>query len=298
MKRIILDNLRYEDQTEILYSDFNKISVLNVPVTIDATHLNWIEPYSLISLISGCRLLYQSTQKKVMICCLRDDIFRYLERMDVFDVCDTFLQVQHQVTDSGRYSRSVNSQKLLEVMTLPSSYRINPIEVKKVLRRSKNILTTWLDDEDLVRSVQTLVSEIAHNITHSEDEGFIAIQRYKQPYSDEDEWASEIHIAIGDLGIGIQKSLLQQNPTILRKFNKGSDYILHALEQGTSGVMGMRGIGLPRVQSLVAKWDGRLLIRSETSKVIIDRGNISVFNDLAMMPGVQISIIVRGHTQA
>lgn len=297
MTLIVPGNLRYDAEIETLYSDINKISDPDEPILLDGSYLNWVEPYSLISLISGCRLLYQSTKQKIVLRRLRDDVHRYLERMDVFDICNTFLSVQQQANNVEKYSRSENSQKLLEVMAIPSSQRTNPIEVKKVLRRSKAILSTWLEDGDLIRSIQTLVSEIAHNITHSNDEGFIAIQRYKQPYSDDNEWASEIHIAIGDLGVGIQKSLLQQNPMLAKKFKSGSDYILHALEQGTSGVTGMRGIGLPRVQSLVAKWDGQLLIRSGTSKIVIDREDVNISDNLTKIPGVQISIIVRRHTQ-
>ncbi|MEL6525269.1 MAG: hypothetical protein AAFQ07_06115 [Chloroflexota bacterium] len=86
MTLIVPGNLRYDAEIETLYSDINKTSDLDEPILLDGSYLNWVEPYSLISLISGCRWLYQSTKQKIVLRRLRDDVHRYLERMDVCDI--------------------------------------------------------------------------------------------------------------------------------------------------------------------------------------------------------------------
>lgn len=287
-------DLRFLENIENMFAQFAEDTRDRHVHYLNMGEASWIEPFGIVSLITVARLYEQNTARRLELRNLPDNTHRYLERMDVFDVCGAFLVVDTQLSETDKFTRSQRSQKLLEVLPIPSNLRTNPIEVKKALRRANTILQTWLEDTSLIKSVLTLFSEVSHNISHSQDEGFAVIQRYKQPYSDDSEYASEIHIAIADLGIGIEKSLANQHPALMERFDKGSEYILHALKEGTSGMSGTRGIGLPNVQSLVAKWDGELLIRSMSSRVIVRANDVIVDDDLAEIPGVQISIIVRG----
>ena len=126
--------------------------------------------------------------------------------------------------------------------------------------------------------------------------GYAIIQRYKQPKTHEPDLASEIHIAVADLGIGIEESLVRCQPELRQRFQRGSQFIQHAFEQGVSGRLTLRGIGLGRVLELVQQWHGSLAIRSNRSSVRFREGAVEIKDDLAAVPGVQVSIVVRGNT--
>lgn len=294
MTSICVCNLQFDSSIEALYADLNTLRMSSNKLYLQMDSTNWIYPYGIVSVITAARIWYGWTKQRTVLARTQQSLSSYLERMDVFDVCNQFLSTDHTVPAQKRFDRSENSPRLLEVLAIPGSEQTNPIVVKQALRRAKKILQTWLNQPELVDSVLTLLSEISHNITHSNDEGFAIIQRYKLPYSHDSDLASEIHIAIADLGIGIEQSLTWQHANLPEQLENGSDFIVHALRQGTSGMPGVRGLGLDRVRDLVQKWNGKLMIRSMRSKVQIRNDNLAVWDGLALVPGVQVSIVVRG----
>jgi hypothetical protein len=295
MTSIYTKNLQFDSSIEALYASLNSSKNSNDELLLNIDSTNWVCPYGIASIITSARIWYDWTNQKTILTKTHQKIFSYLERMDVFDVCSQFLSIDDTLPAQKRFDRSENSQKLLEVLVIPSDEQSNSIVVKQALRRAKEILQTWLNEPELVASVLTLLSEISHNITHSQDEGFAIIQRYKQSYSHDSDLASDIHIVIADLGIGIEQSLTRQHPHLSKQSDNGSDFIIHALKKGPSGMPGIRGLGLNRVKNLVQKWNGELIIRSMNSKVQIRNKDYPIIEDeLPLVPGVQVSIIVRG----
>lgn len=228
-------NLQFNDQVENLYQSLHAIPISQERLTLDIAATNWVNPHSVLGIVSAARWWHRRTGHKTKLVNISDRVHRYLERMDVFDVCVTFLEAAEMLPSEMLFDRSPSSQKLLELLPIPGSDQTNHIVVRSAMRRTKEILNTWINDPSLIGSVQTVLSEIAQNVTHSEDEGFATVQRYKKPYSRDDDNESEIHIAIADLGIGIEESLSRRHPDLTQIFKQGSEYIRHALIEGVSG---------------------------------------------------------------
>lgn len=289
-------DLQFIDAVEGLYVSLLGLRDSSGILQLDLKNTSFVKPRGILGLVTVARLWKDWTGHPVVLSNIQHRVHAYLERMDLFTECSEFLIAANQLDETDRLDRSSNSYKLLEILPIPSDEAANARSVPDALRRAKHILGTWLDDDDLIGSVLTLLSEIGQNVIHSEDQGFAIIQRYKKPYSLNIELASEIRIGIADLGIGIEESLCRRTPSLLDRFNEGSDFILHALEQGTSGHPSVRGLGLYRVRSLVKRWQGSLTIRSFSSSIHIENDRIEVDDTLPQIPGVQVFITVRGST--
>src|SRR5262249_7219168 len=92
--------------------------------------------------------------------------------------------------------------------------------------------------------------------------------------------------------IGIQESLCRKNPALKEAFQAGSDYILHALNLGVTGGNTIRGVGLANVKKTVAGEKGSLTIRTMRSKIQFGEGKPEVWDDLPLIPGVQVFMTI------
>src|SRR5258708_19491678 len=77
------------------------------------------------------------------------------------------------------WERSAASTNLLELQPIASAETDNARDVSRAVTRAQSILTTWLGGDTLrVGRLCTMLSELASNIVHSDDQGFAIIQRY------------------------------------------------------------------------------------------------------------------------
>lgn len=107
-----------------------------------------------------------------------------------------------------------------------------------------------------------------------------------------------VMICVVDLGIGIESSLRRSRDSQLLNSGasliSGSDYIIKALDLGVTSRNSAGGIGLYQVRNLVHDWRGTLAIRSQRSRVQISTDQITRTDDLAEIPGTQVTIEVQG----
>ncbi len=181
----------------------------------------------------------------------------------------------------------------MELRRISSDPEDNEVDVHQTIRRSQTILQRRYGENNPDLDVLlTLIAEVATNVTHSRDVGYIFIQSYK----DHEGIGSQVELSIADAGIGIEKSLKERwhIPIWRRRRMNGSGYILLALQEGVTAEAGRRGLGLARVRDLVTRWQGQLYIRSGRSAVEMTPGQVNRFDDLPFMPGTQVTIEVRG----
>lgn len=290
--RLTPGDLKYGEEVERLCVQISTINGGNAPLTLDLSNTHFLPTSSILSLVTAARLWRRQTGQPVIVKSLDPHVHAYLERINFFDTCREFLQCG--AAPEVQFNRSTDSQRLLELTIISSDEETNSRNVRDLLRRAKLILQNWLNDNTLIGAVLTMMAEIGQNVVHSEDCGYTSIQRYKQSHTLEFEMASEIHIAVADLGIGIEESLARRHPDLRRRFRRGSEYILHAFTQGVSGKADLRGIGLSLVASIVQQRYGDLTVRSNRSLVRINSAGTDTRDDLAPIPGVQVSIVIRG----
>src|SRR5262249_42791582 len=149
---------------------------------------------------------HSETGERVRLCNLRPDVHQYLERMDLFHHCDEWLEQDETLPEEARFGRSLASFNLLELLPISGDEEQNTEDVVMAFTRARRIVEAWFDaDEAAVGRLLTMLTEITSNVVHSQDRGFVAIQRYRS--TDRNQVGSRVTIAVGDLGIGIRGSL-------------------------------------------------------------------------------------------
>lgn len=264
------------------------------PLVLDLSWVGFVPPEGIIALVTAARLWHGATGTRVRLCNLRPEVHRYCERMDVFRQCGTWLEEERTLAEEERFDRAPASSNLLELRSIASDEDQNSQDVAAAVARAARIIQAWFDaDADAVRRLLTMFSEIATNVAHSRDQGFALMQRYR---GDTRQLGSRVTIAVGDLGIGVEASLraTARARSNLPRLASGSDYILHALELGVTSRHNAGGMGLYQVRGLVDEWRGSLVIRSGRSMARISAEGTETRDDLANIPGTQVTITVSG----
>ncbi len=267
------------------------------PLSLDCSWIAFVPPEGIVTLITVARLWHQATGRRIRLCNLQSQVHKYLERMDLFTQCAAWLVEEQPLPAWERFDRSANSATLLEVLPIAGDEGQNCRDVLVAQERASRIVAAWFDaDANAVGRLLTMLAEIASNVVHSGDRGFAAIQRYRGPNMYR--LGSRVTMAIGDLGIGIEASLRGKTNggagLPASRLEVGSDYLLHALQLGVTGGNTVGGLGLSRVKDLVEQWDGLLVIRSRRSQIQASAEGVEARDDLADVPGTQVTIFVRG----
>ena len=175
------------------------------------------------------------------------------------------------------------SHVLLPLTSVAGNMDIRAITIR-ILDEIAGILAAHLGyDERDIANISTALTEACQNICdHSGGEGVVAVQRYTtqkgQPFVD---------IGVADAGCGIRQSLMATNLDAIGWSHHTA--IFKALQRGVSGRADEdRGLGLPRIQQIVEKYQGRLHIRSGDVRL--------AFTDTVegaksgLFPGTQLSL--------
>jgi anti-sigma regulatory factor (Ser/Thr protein kinase) len=209
--------------------------------------------------------------------------------MDFFTFAKrSFSLVDTSADAAEKYQRSPTSDVLLEITPIERSNDIHFI-VGKVRDRAQSILVTHLRyDERAINGFIVALSEVCQNIIeHSENKGFVGIQKYRYPSMNK----NIVKIAVMDVGIGFRKSLSGRF-----KLKSDLEAIDKALLHGASRYEDEgRGHGLAAVRRFVTQWNGKLSIRSGTARLSIIpqwARRRDQERNLTFFPGSQINIIL------
>jgi anti-sigma regulatory factor (Ser/Thr protein kinase) len=275
---------RLSDDTFELF--LAKISKQNA---IDLRDLNFIDPYGMVGVLEAGRLLKSEDTLKTMLLPESEYVLKYLERMDFFKYAERYFKIDPDKPEfADKYLRSSYSDVLLEITPIEKSDDIHFI-VGKVKKRAHTILERHLHyDERTINGFIVALSEICQNIIeHSENTGFVGIQKYHFQKRDK----NVVKIAVMDLGIGFKESLSERV-----SITSDIDAIEKALLHGVSRYIDEgRGHGLAAVRRFVRQWNGKISIRSGTAKFSIIPewawGRAKEKN-LLYFPGAQINIML------
>ena len=257
--------------------------------TIDLRGISFIDPYGMLALLEIGELCALEDVKKAIVLPQSGEVLKYLDRMDFLTHARRYFSLEHPAGDvSAKYQRSPDSDVLLEITPIERSNDIHFI-VGTVRERAQAILANHLHyDDRAINGFIVALSEVCQNIIeHSENKGFVGIQKYRYASMNK----NVVKIAVMDAGIGFRKSLSGRF-----KLQGDLDAIDQALLHGASRYEDEgRGHGLAGVRKFVHEWNGKLSIRSGTAKLSIipkwargreqDRGLIS-------FPGSQINIML------
>jgi anti-sigma regulatory factor (Ser/Thr protein kinase) len=256
---------------------------------IDLSGVSFIDPYGMLGLLEIGELCGIEDVRKTIVLPRSEEVLRYLDRMDFFTFARRYFTLEGTLPDAGK-QRNAESDVLLEITPIEKSNDIHFI-VGTVRDRAQAILAAHLHyDERAINGFIVALSEVCQNIIeHSENKGFVGIQKYRFPSLNR----NIVKIAVMDVGVGFRKSLSGRF-----KLRNDGEAIDKALMQGASRYEDEgRGHGLAAVRRFVTQWNGKLSIRSGSARLSIipawSRGRKQEAA-LTSFPGSQINILLPG----
>ena len=267
-------------------------------ILFDATHVRWADPYGMIGLLSLGEVARRRGEPPILKLPDSGDVVSYMARMAFFEHAPPIFEV-HGQHPRGRHDG--DSDVLLEITAISSHADVHHI-VDLVNQRGLRILTNQLhypSREAFQFSV--ILSEVCQNIIeHAEATGWVATQTYN--------WTKKVGrkvvvIAVMDLGVGFRASLSGAHAARYEHWNDAAALEAAFMHGHTRFHDPGRGQGLQQIRKMVARWDGRVSIRSGTARIADvppwDTEQIEpLLSDLPELPGAQIGIVLPARVAA
>jgi anti-sigma regulatory factor (Ser/Thr protein kinase) len=247
-------------------------------------------PFGVVGLIEVGRYLTRQQLTPELELPSALEVLTYLERIDFFKhACWLFQFPSPKLPPRQRHETDV----LLELTPITGNEDVHYV-VERVSTQARLILRQHLGyDDQAVARFAVALSEICQNIVeHSQDRGFVAIQKYFYRQANR----NVVIIAVSDLGIGIRRSLISRK-ALRRRRMTDAQAISQALFHGVSRFEEPgRGHGLIGVRKLVEGWGGVMKIRSGNGIVGVmatEDGIRRIFDPgRPYFPGTQIILVL------
>lgn len=259
-------------------------------VLVDARHCRFATPYGLTALLC----LAQSRTEKPDFAPPEDgDTASYWSRSSFFKYADELYTIRGTVP---RPRAVGDSDVLLEVTPVAKNEDVHLI-VGRIQEKATQILTQKLDlDPRATMSFVMTLSEAASNIIeHAQRGGWVMVQRYN--WSKRRVGRDVVQIAVNDAGIGFRRSLETSRARALSERWDDGIALENGVMQGASRFTDPgRGQGLKGIRGFVARFDGKLTIRSGTSRMaaIVPEWDqeLARTDNLPFFPGTQLQVII------
>ncbi len=258
----------------------------------DARPAKWASPYGLIGLLTAGQAVIESGGEKPLLTVpADDDVSRYWGRAGFYAHAKELFEIHGKVP---RVAPAEASDVLLNVTPVRASEDVHEV-VGRIQEQASKILTGELG----IQAKATLgfamaLSEACQNIVeHAGTGGWVAVHAYS--------WRKRLGrrvvvIAVSDAGVGFRKSLEATQST--RFGDRWGDVtaLEAALVQGVSRFRDPgRGQGLAGIKRYLARWDGKISIRSGTAKLAIVPSwdeDVPLQRKLSYFPGSQVQIVI------
>jgi hypothetical protein len=256
---------------------------------IDARHTRFASPFGLTALLT---LGQTRAERATLAVPDTEDTATYWARANFFKYAEEIFEISGSVP---RARSGGESSVLLEITPVASSDDVHTI-VGRIQQKSQQILTSelHLDARATVGFAMTL-SEICQNIIeHAGRGGWVAVQTYT--YRRKPPFRRVVVIAVSDAGLGFRQSL-ESLPGRVRDERWGDRAALEeAVLHGQSRFRDPgRGQGLAGVKKYIARWEGKLSVRSGTARIAITPlwdDEVPMAQNLAPFPGAQVQVII------
>ncbi|HEU4993358.1 MAG TPA: ATP-binding protein [Gemmatimonadaceae bacterium] len=255
---------------------------------IDARHTTWASPYGLSALLTLGQVRDQA--RPTLAVPESDDTASYWARANFFHYADELFDLKGLVPRRSR----AESQVLLEVTPISKSEDVHDV-VGRIQQRTQQIIgkDLGLDPKAIVGFAMTL-SEVCQNIIeHAGRGGWVMVQAYN--------WQKRLGrrvvvIAVCDAGVGFRCSLETSGHLATADRWDDAAALEAAVIRGVSRFRDPgRGQGLAGVRKYIGRWDGKLSVRSGTSRIAILPDwddDVPLKENLPAFPGAQIQVTI------
>ncbi len=258
----------------------------------DAHAAEWASPYGLVGLLAAGQAAGQAgSEKPLLTAPTHAEVLSYWARAGFFREAVELFEIHGRVPKT---KAAPESDVLLPVTPVRAAEDVHEV-VSKIQQRASAILASELGLEPkATMGFAMALSEACQNIVeHAGTGGWVAVQSYH--------WRRRLArrvvvIAVADAGVGFRHSL---EPTQGKRFGDrwGDAAALEAaLIQGVSRFRDPgRGQGLAGIRRYLARWDGKISIRSGTARIAIVPkwdDDVPLQEPLPAFPGAQVLIII------
>ncbi|HYK82858.1 MAG TPA: ATP-binding protein [Gemmatimonadales bacterium] len=258
----------------------------------DAHAAEWASPYGLLGLlVAGQAAGRGGGDKPLLTVPTQAEVLSYWVRAGFFREAAPLFEIHGRVPKL----RAQEERDVLLAVTPVRAAEDVHVVVSRIQQRASAILASELAlDPKATMGFAMALSEACQNIVeHAGTGGWVAVQAYH--------WRRKLArrvvvIAVADAGVGFRHSL---EPTQSKRFGArwGDAAALEAaLIQGVSRFRDPgRGQGLAGIRRYLARWDGKIAIRSGTARIAIVPkwdDDVPLQDGLAAFPGAQVLIII------
>ena len=259
----------------------------------DAHAAEWASPYGLVSLLAAGQAGrgHTGSELPLLTAPTHAEVLSYWARAGFFREAALLFEIHGRVP-KGKPAEE--SDVLLPVTPVRAAEDVHEV-VSRIQQRASAILASELQlDPKATMGFAMALSEACQNIVeHAGTGGWVAVQSYH--------WRRTLArrvvvIAVADAGVGFRHSL---EPTQAKRFGDrwGDAAALEAaLIQGVSRFRDPgRGQGLAGIRRYLARWDGKIAIRSGTARIAIVPSwddDVPLKDGLPAFPGAQVLIII------
>jgi anti-sigma regulatory factor (Ser/Thr protein kinase) len=257
-------------------------------ILLDARHTRWASPYGLSALLTLGQTRDHS--RPALAVPEADDTVSYWARTNFFYYADDLFDLRGIVP---KRKETGDSQVLLEITPVSKSEDVHDV-VGRIQQKAQQIIAKELgiDPKAIVGFAMTL-SEVCQNIIeHAGRGGWVAVQTYN--------WTKRLGrrvvvIAVCDAGVGFRSSLESSGNAVSDRWDD-SAALEAAVIRGVSRFRDPgRGQGLAGVRKYVGRWNGKLSVRSGTSRIAIVPDwdeDVPLEENLPAFPGAQIQVTI------
>jgi Histidine kinase-like ATPase domain len=257
----------------------------------DAHAAEWASPYGLVGLLAAGAAAGQRGERPLLTAPASADVVSYWARAGFFREAGNLFEVHGKVPKT---KPATESEVLLPVTPVRAAEDVHAV-VSTIQQRASAILASELGLEPkATMGFAMALSEACQNIVeHAGTGGWVAVQAYH--------WRRKLArrvvvIAVADAGVGFRHSL---EPSQAKRFGErwGDAAALEAaLVQGVSRFRDPgRGQGLAGIRRYLARWEGKISIRSGTARIAIVPSwddDVPLKDGLAAFPGSQVLLII------
>ncbi|MDP3909709.1 MAG: ATP-binding protein, partial [Gemmatimonadales bacterium] len=255
----------------------------------------WASPFGLVGLLAAGEAAGRrgagGAERPLLTAPANPDVASYWARAGFFREAAELFEIHGKVP---KVKPATESEVLLPVTPVRAAEDVHAV-VSTIQQRASAILSSELGlDPKATMGFAMALSESCQNIVeHAGTGGWVAVQAYN--------WRRKLArrvvvIAVADAGVGFRHSL---EPTQAKRFGErwGDAAALEAaLIQGVSRFRDPgRGQGLAGIRRYLARWEGKIAIRSGTARIaIVPRwdDDVPLKDGLPPFPGSQVLLII------
>lgn len=258
----------------------------------DARAVQWASPYGLVGLLTAGQAWQEARRERPLFTVpAQDDVARYWVRTGFFREAAELFELHGKVP---KVKIEEQSDVLLGVTAIRASEDVHQV-VGMIQERASRMLADKLGLEaKATMGFAMSLSEACQNIVeHAGTGGWVAVHAYNYRRR---LGRRVVVIAVSDGGIGFRRSLEgEQARRYGERWGDGAALEAAVIHNVSRFRDPGRGQGLAGIKRYLARWEGKLSIRSGTARIAIVPAwdeDVPLADHLAYFPGAQLQVTI------